>query len=69
MNKPMTHQGTIRGCDARASGTILAVDIRETKLYWVDPHGRKFSKADGRTPGAWPMYRLALDTVKPIPKA
>ncbi len=64
----LTHTGTIEGCDRRTSdGYRKEIPFRETKLHWVDHCGRKFSKArDGFMIGEWPMYRLDLESVRPV---
>ena len=62
-----THIGVLRGCDARTPRNYRqTVRLRETKLYWVDQWGRKYSKKwNGSGAGEWPMYRLMLDTIEP----
>ena len=61
-----THEGTIRGADARTpKGYQFRSALRQTKRYWVTTHGFKFRKEDGFTPGDWGLYRLDMDSVKP----
>ena len=61
----MTHAGVIVGSDARvSSGFTKAIQLRETKLYWVSDYGHKFKKTTGYGTGDWPLYRLKLSSVK-----
>ena len=66
--KKLTHIGIIEGCDARTSDNYRhRVQIRETKLYWIDQYGHKYSKKrGGYTIGDWPMYKLDLASIRPI---
>jgi len=63
-----THEGYEEGCDARVpSAYRRKVMLRETKTMWISKDGRRFSKKHfGAVPGAWPMYRLNLSTVRPV---
>jgi hypothetical protein len=56
----------VRGCDARSDGTPRPYRLRETARYWIDERGCKYDKRSGRNPGAWPMYKVLLDTIKPL---
>ncbi len=64
----LTNTGIIEGCDRRMpDGYRKEILFRETKLHWVDDYGRKFSKArDVFMIGEWPMYRLDLESVRPV---
>lgn len=66
----MTHIGVVRGCDARTPENYSRrVRLRETRLYWVGQHCRKFSKKRaGYVLDDWPMYRLDLTSIVPISK-
>lgn len=61
-----THSGYVRGCDARTPKEYRRkVQLRETKCYWIDKHGTRYSKKwDGSTPGDWPMFKLDLETIE-----
>ena len=64
-----THTGTIVGCDARTAPDYKeVVKLRETKTLWIDRFCRKYSKKNGYPSPRrlFPMYRLQLDTIKPI---
>lgn len=71
MSKKPTHIGIIRGCDARTPSDFKKwVRVRETKLYWITEHGTRYSKKwNGSGTGDWPLYRLMLDTIKPLPQS
>lgn len=65
--KPMTHVAVIRGRDARINSDWRGrVHIRELKNWWVDRHSRRFSKVTGAIPGAWPLYCIELETIRPL---
>ena len=69
MSQKLTHSAIKKGCDARTPRDWRArVKVRETKLYWIDKFGHKYSKKwNGRGTGNWPMYRLDLDSIRPLP--
>ena len=63
MTKELTHAGMIR----YEGGRDLLVELRETKLYWINHVGTRFRKADGRMPGGkFPDVQLQLKTITPI---
>ncbi|HAC58866.1 MAG TPA: hypothetical protein DCF73_10995 [Rhodobiaceae bacterium] len=64
-----THEGVIMGADARARGKRFKVKLRQTANYWVDHHGRKYSRRgfEGNGVGDWPLWMLDMDTVRPTP--
>jgi len=67
-----THTGTVLGCDSRTPrGWSKKVLLRETKLYWCERQEWwefKYRKSTGFPAGAgrWPLYRLDLDSIRPI---
>ena len=63
-----THTGIIRGCDARTPKDWRRTRrFRETKMYWIDEHGTKYSKKwRGQTTGDWPMYKLDMESLTPM---
>ena len=63
----MTHVGVMVGVDARTPRDYQEeIFLRETRNFWVNQYGNKFSKSDGYRPGSWPMYKLLLETIKPL---
>ena len=64
----MTHIGIIEGYDARTPDNCRRrIQLRETKLYWINQFGQKYSKQRyGYMMGDWPMYSLDLKSIKPI---
>lgn len=65
--RKMTHVGIIVGVDARVPRSYQEkILLRETKNFWVSQHGLKYRKSDGYRPGSWPMYKLLLDSIKPL---
>jgi hypothetical protein len=65
MKNKMTHIGCLIGCDARTHREFnQQVELRETKNFWVDLFGRKYSKKFGLLGvGEWPLYRLQAKPV------
>jgi len=64
----LTHYGILRGNDARTSqGFREHVPLRETKKFWISGTGNKYRKHGGRAMGEWPMYRLDIDSIHPLP--
>ncbi len=62
MKPKMTHTGLVSG-----RKIVKRVELRETKLYWVNGCGTKFSKQNnGVEPGILPMLRLDLGSIEPI---
>lgn len=67
MSKKMTHIGIKVGCDSRTHDSFkLQISLRETKNFWIDLHGVKYRKGTGRTTDDWPMYKILIDSIKPI---
>ena len=63
----MTHTGILEGCDARTPDNCRSrKQFRETKLYWISQFYHKYSKKDGYGTGDWPMYKLVLESIKPL---
>jgi hypothetical protein len=62
-----THSGIIK---SRYENSTLypthRTKLRETKLYWVSHYHLKFHKKTGRGIGNWPVWRLDLNSIKPI---
>lgn len=66
-NKKMTHTAVARGCDARIDkDKRWLIEIRETKKYWIDRHGARYSKTHGRRCGDWPLSRIEIESIKEI---
>ena len=66
--KPPTHIAYEKGCDARTPDNYYReVFIRETKNFWITTKGTKYNKSYGRTLGNWPMYKIILESIKPLP--
>ena len=66
--KKSTHTGVIHGKYARTpKGYTKAVNLRETKRYWITEGGSKYHKEYGGTGvGKWPHYDLDLSSITPI---
>lgn len=66
MSDELTHAGMIRYEGARD----LLVELRETKVYWINHVGTRFRKSDGRMPGGkFPDVQLRLNTITSIAEA
>jgi hypothetical protein len=67
--RPMTHQGTMRGCDNRTpKDANYSIKLRATANFWIDQHGTRYRKDSGTQPGvSWPMYRLDVQSIKELP--
>lgn len=64
--KNFTHTGKLIGCDSRtAPGWYREINLRETRIYWVDDRGIQWRKKDGYQAGGhrYPMRRLSLLSV------
>lgn len=63
-----THIAYEKGCDGRTSDNYRReVFIRETKNFWITDKGTKYNKSYGKTLGDWPMYKIVLESIKPLP--
>lgn len=61
------YTATIIGSDARVLPDFSReVKLRETAKYWVTETGRKFHKVRLSGIGAWPIYRIKPDSIKPV---
>ena len=62
-----THEGYVIGCDARTPDNYRKkVRLRETKTLWVTESGVRFRKPHGRVSGDFPLYRVDIDSIRPI---
>jgi hypothetical protein len=58
----MTHKGQLKGADSRTKkGHGQEILLRETQLYWVTIHGKKYRKSDGFPAGNQDYHLFLLD--------
>jgi len=60
-NKEYTHSGILKGIGVHKERRIW---LRETKLHWITPRGRKFRKMSGSGIGDWPTIHLDISTLR-----
>ncbi len=67
MGYKFTHTGVVQGNDNRIpSDYRRTYKLRETKLFWISEHNQKYKKSNGNVLGAWPVYRLDLNSIHAI---
>lgn len=65
--KPMTHKTTYKVLVDFGTVCTFDIQLRELKNHWIDKHGTKYRKDDGKQVGAkYTPRRLDLTTVKEI---